>query len=478
MKKITLIIFMLISSTCFSQQQQYNLGFEPSTPSGNISNWISFEGPNPALSIVNNPTPNGSNTSATTKVMKVDLVQGSACYAGLINTHGAFGTWRFDTSIPSNATVSVQVNKSFTGKVGIKFVTPGNGTVIESTTNEGLVSTVNQWITYTWNISSLNTAEQASPNSNDQFVFFVDFTCGGPDRSTGGTILFDNVTWNANKITDPALPTCTDGIQNGTETGIDCGGTCAPCPAQEPLIAAPTPPVRLASDVVSIFSNAYNNVNLSQLPADFSQQATFAPVQIGLNDTWKVTGCEFLALVTNYETGINLSSMEKFHIDYWTPNAIPISLKIVNTVNSPVTEGIAQFGPVVTGSWKSVDLDMSAFVGNLTDKTKITQILIDPISPSVLFIDNFYFYKASLANRNFEALKIQMYPNPANSNLTINSKEAIDKISICNLLGQEVISRTPNNVSVSLDISNLQIGVYVVKATVNGIEATSRMIKK
>jgi len=27
-----------------------------------------------------------------------------------------------------------------------------------------------------------------------------------------------------------AAPTCSDGIQNGTETGIDCGGSCAPCP--------------------------------------------------------------------------------------------------------------------------------------------------------------------------------------------------------------------------------------------------------
>lgn len=24
-------------------------------------------------------------------------------------------------------------------------------------------------------------------------------------------------------------PTCTDGIQNGTETGVDCGGSCSPC---------------------------------------------------------------------------------------------------------------------------------------------------------------------------------------------------------------------------------------------------------
>lgn len=28
----------------------------------------------------------------------------------------------------------------------------------------------------------------------------------------------------------PACPTCTDGIQNGIETGIDCGGICPPCP--------------------------------------------------------------------------------------------------------------------------------------------------------------------------------------------------------------------------------------------------------
>lgn len=27
-----------------------------------------------------------------------------------------------------------------------------------------------------------------------------------------------------------SLPSCTDGVQNGSETGIDCGGTCAPCP--------------------------------------------------------------------------------------------------------------------------------------------------------------------------------------------------------------------------------------------------------
>ena len=36
------------------------------------------------------------------------------------------------------------------------------------------------------------------------------------------------------------VPTCTDGIQNGTETGIDCGGTCSPCPSIYTPVACST----------------------------------------------------------------------------------------------------------------------------------------------------------------------------------------------------------------------------------------------
>lgn len=33
--------------------------------------------------------------------------------------------------------------------------------------------------------------------------------------------------------TPPPAPTCSDGIQNGDETGIDCGGSCSPCSSPE-----------------------------------------------------------------------------------------------------------------------------------------------------------------------------------------------------------------------------------------------------
>lgn len=44
--------------------------------------------------------------------------------------------------------------------------------------------------------------------------------------------------WEAN-ISCAPCPSCTDGIQNGSETGIDCGGsTCPPCPCDDTTVAA------------------------------------------------------------------------------------------------------------------------------------------------------------------------------------------------------------------------------------------------
>lgn len=159
----------------------------------------------------------------------------------------------------------------------------------------------------------------------------------------------------------------------------------------QPLVTAPTPPVRNASDVVSVFSGAYTNVTLAELPTSWSQLGTFNPIQVSGDDVWAITSCEFLGMVTNYASGINLATMEKMHIDYFTPDPQGISVKIVNTIDGG--EAIQSLGTTVTGSWQSIEIDMASFVVN---KSKITQILLDPASPNTLYIDNFYFYKTSV----------------------------------------------------------------------------------
>lgn len=471
MKKITLL-FILTFSVGFAQQQQYLLDFETGTPSGNVANWVSFDAPNPGFEIVTNPDPDGVNTSITTKVFKLNMLQSTPCYSGVINSHGTFGTWQLDAAVPSNQTLSMKVNKSIVGKVGIKFANATNGTVFEITNDQGLVTTVNEWVTLTWNISGFN----AGDNVNiDQMIVFIDWRCTGESpRPSDVQLLVDDITWGANRLTNPA--TCSDGIQNGGETGIDCGGTCAPCAGQEPLTAAPTPPARNAADVVSIYSNAYSNVVLNELPTSWSQTASFTPVQIEGNDTWKMTGCEFLGMVTNYASGVDLSTMQNMHIDYWTPNNVGIGVKIVNTVDGG--EAIASLGTTVAGSWQSINVPMTDFAA-LGNKTKITQLLIDPNSPIILFVDNFYFYKGiPLSTNEFVKSLFKVYPNPANEIVNLSSDSIIGDITVYNTLGQIVSKQTSTSNEASVNISGLSNGVYILTAQVGSELVRKQFIKE
>jgi hypothetical protein len=169
----------------------------------------------------------------------------------------------------------------------------------------------------------------------------------------------------------------------------------------QPTSAAPKPPVRSASDVVSIFSKEYANVSLDELPTTWSS-SNFNAETVNNDDVWKLTALDFLGIVTNYANGVDLSSMEKMHIDYWVPSGSTNELlvKIVNTVDGG--EDIESLGTTVSGSWQSIDIDMTGFDGgNLANKNKITQIIIDSDGVSgLVYIDNFYFYKSSSAPNN------------------------------------------------------------------------------
>ncbi len=54
-----------------------------------------------------------------------------------------------------------------------------------------------------------------------RLFFVMDHDTGAQD----GDAYFRNI-----KVSEGACVTCDDGVQNGDETGVDCGGSCAPCP--------------------------------------------------------------------------------------------------------------------------------------------------------------------------------------------------------------------------------------------------------
>ncbi len=65
---------------------------------------------------------------------------------------------------------------------------------------------------------------------------------------------FDEVTFG---VLPP--PTCDDGMQNGNETDVDCGGPdCDDCPPlPKPMVSAPDP-TPLPSEVINKYSDFYN----------------------------------------------------------------------------------------------------------------------------------------------------------------------------------------------------------------------------
>ncbi len=269
-----------------------------------------------------------------------------------------------------------------------------------------------------------------------------------------------------------------------------------------PSVAAPTPINRNAWDVISLFSDVYSNItidNWNAAPIWYAPTGKSAQnISIAGNATKRVDyagdgfiGVDFSTLPNHKD----LSSMERFHMDIWTETATldkSFNLKFSNFLSDNTGEFNAiQFSttnvsnPALSnpnpGTWISLDMPLSAWIagnGNGLARNNIAQFIVTSNLGTVYF-DNVYIYRAAtLGTANFETSNVKIYPNPVTSALTIQANSAIDTVSVYNLLGQEVISNSPNSNNTTVDFSNLQKGTYLVKTTSEGKTDTSKVLKK
>lgn len=160
--------------------------------------------------------------------------------------------------------------------------------------------------------------------------------------------------------------------------------------AEVPEYNAPTP-TQLASNVVSIFSDNYTSVGISELNPNWGQTTTLTTVDINGNNIWLYEALNYTGIVTDYGNPTDLSNMDYVHFDYFTPDAEKLGLKIVNTVVSQ--EDVEFVTNIVRGTWVSVTIPMSRFA---VDASAITQLLFDTEGGSAkVYIDNLYFYSDS-----------------------------------------------------------------------------------
>jgi Secretion system C-terminal sorting domain len=274
----------------------------------------------------------------------------------------------------------------------------------------------------------------------------------------------------------------TDFATNGTGTYlIDdiAGGTniAPPPPLATPSTAAPVPTFNSA-DVISMYGETYPNTyqySFGSVAGEPDLDPT-AAINLALKYDFAVAGYG-----AGY-TQTDISSMGYVHFDYWTPNATNFGLYLISAgptaekiYNLPAQEAIVQ------NTWRSVTIPLSFFTTGAAPINPLTwfqfKFDVSAASPGTVYIDNVYFSKTALGVNDFEISKINMYPNPAKNELNIDSASDIENVSIFNLLGQEVISKSINNKSVSLNISDLQSGVYIVKTSIENKTSTSKFIK-
>lgn len=164
----------------------------------------------------------------------------------------------------------------------------------------------------------------------------------------------------------------------------------------EPTVAAPTPSLPQAS-VISLFSEAYNNVPVDTWRTDWSS-ATLEDVNVAGNATKKYSALDFVGIET-VANQIDASGMTHFHIDAWSADFTFFGIKLVDFGADGAfgggddVEHQINFDLPAQGQWISYDIPLSDFTGLVT-RNHIAQFILvgQPTGANTVYVDNLYFH--------------------------------------------------------------------------------------
>lgn len=304
---------------------------------------------------------------------------------------------------------------------------------------------------------------------------------------TGTTWQGDMAVDAMNVITSIPAPTCSDGIMNGDETGVDCGGaTCAPCAAG------------CAGGVSLPYSEGYeSSIGLwTQSTADdlnWTRDANGTPSgstgpSSGSGSTWYMyveasgngTGYPNKRAILNSPCVDLTGGAASFNFDYHmygSSNMGTIDLEVSVDDGASWSSIWSQSGNQ-GNSWLTANVDLSAYAGGgvqlrfnrVTGSTWQADIAIDNISITTSGSregDN-----SGIDNKAFS-----IYPNPVNgATLTVEllTEEATSYV-VYNVTGQVMSQGAFTN---TVDVSALAAGMYIIEVTAGDDKFVERFIKE
>ncbi len=439
MRKFTLTA-ALFACAMMTQAQNAPIDFEPGG-NGASWTWTVFENDiNPPLNIIANPDQSGINTSAT--VAEFTALQTGNPWAGCESMHGAdIGTFTIDSI---TKIIKISVWKTVISDVGIKLVDSSGFSLGEIKVPN---TVTNQWEELTFDFTTSIGIEY------DQIVIFPDFNA----RTGDNVIYFDNIVF---------------GNQN------------PPPPPPAPMVAAPDPTEDSAL-VISMFSEVYSDVPVDTWQTVWSV-GTLTDLQVAGNPTKRYTDVEFVGIETLGPNLLDVTDMEYFHVDVWTPNVTNFKIKLVDFgadqsfMGGDDTEHELSFTNPDTSTWVSYKIPLTDFTG-LMNRDNIAQLIFacEPQGAGIFYIDNVYYSKDPVVGiETFGMAGLQTFPNPTTSKVNFEAEQPIEQIRVFSVLGQEIMSAQPLTNRYSIDLSAYHTGVYVVQVTINGETTSQRIIRQ
>ena len=363
--------------------------------------------------------------------------------------------------LTTNKTMSVDVYCSQAFNVLAKVTQGGVG--VPDSANGQAYTTPNQWQTLTFNFNAPMDGTGVANGEYPKISFF------GNWKST-------NDGWN-----NPIVP-LTYYLDN---VRAEEAAIVIIAPPAGPTVNSPTPPNRLASEVVSIYSDAYTSISPLNFDAGWCGSSSVEQTTAGgagNNVTYyKGNACQGMTFPSAVQ---NFTGLTNLHVDLFIATGTSLIGKVFNTKIVPTSGGaVTEFNidlnalspAPIPGTWYSYDKVIS-YNGPTAN---IHEFAVTSNLNNVVWYDNLYFHKNTvLSTDSFAVTKVKLYPNPSSNVLNIESVGTIQNIAIYNVLGQEVMNKPTNGTLVSLDVSGLNAGIYVIKTAIDGTVSSSKFIKE
>ncbi len=482
MKKITFLLCLLITSASFAQVVLED--FETMNPT-----ITGFEGLGSA-GIVTDPTDGSNNVLELVSASSGQPWQGAEM---LMQSNYI--------DLTSDITVTVDVFSDTAFDVFGKVENGQNGAPNAATASAYTTPNAWQTITLTFNQGIDNTV--TANGEYEKFVLFLNWDIGVGWNNPAGdfTVLFDNITAVAGAAV-PAPPACDDGIMNGDETGVDCGGTmCPACPPMPNIINLdPTAPWIGFANVFELDGTTFVFGQGWGVP-DLKTEITATNIILKPNfntwdenpaDTFWTTGgvgtsvankifeantfvedpslagddLTFLGNISGFDIPAEytvIAFIKGLDPANGFADAVGITLPLSATGEFSISATAAQLAPGLIIQYGFQVVGPIADPATETSRQAITGVVVGA---------------STLSTTDFDVLDFKVFPNPTLNNWNVKSEQTINSVQLYDVLGKQVLTLNPNTQNVTINSTSLNSGLYFAKISSDNGTKTIKLIKE